>query len=167
MLTLAEGGKNPSSLLLHPACPADISALSFSSGATGLNAAVQSQVVVLSWRYLPVILASSCIMLGWALIVNNLGRRRYPLHWWAPGQTFVRPPPAADEEKVWEEKDREERRRESAEEGELDVEEEPPVEAMRRASLREEQSPEVNFEAGPTALHSLHLEKTHSGGRAA
>ena len=28
-------------------------------------------------------------MLGWALIINNLGRRRYPLHWWAPGATFV------------------------------------------------------------------------------
>lgn len=31
-------------------------------------------------------------MLGWALIINNLGRRRYPLHWWAPGPTFVRDP---------------------------------------------------------------------------
>jgi len=28
-------------------------------------------------------------MLGWALIINNVGRRRYPLHWWAPGPTFV------------------------------------------------------------------------------
>lgn len=31
-------------------------------------------------------------MLGWALIINNLGRRRYPLHWWAPVPTFVRDP---------------------------------------------------------------------------
>ena len=53
----------------------------YSAGATGLNAAVQSQVVTLSWRYLPTVLASSLIMLGWALIINNLGRRRYPLHW--------------------------------------------------------------------------------------
>ncbi len=28
-------------------------------------------------------------MLGWTLIINNVGRRRYPLHWWAPGPTFV------------------------------------------------------------------------------
>jgi len=31
-------------------------------------------------------------MLGWALIINNVGRRRYPLHWWAPGPTFVYDP---------------------------------------------------------------------------
>lgn len=47
-------------------------------------------MVSLSWRYLPTVLASSLIMLGWALIINNLGRRRYPLHWWAAGVTFVR-----------------------------------------------------------------------------
>ncbi|OGM51050.1 CBS domain-containing membrane protein [Aspergillus bombycis] len=62
------------------------------AGATGLNAAVQSDVVSLSWRYLPTVLASSLIMLAWAILVNNLGRRRYPLHWWAPGPTFVLPP---------------------------------------------------------------------------
>ncbi|EHK23106.1 uncharacterized protein TRIVIDRAFT_60083 [Trichoderma virens Gv29-8] len=59
------------------------------AGATGLNAAVQSEVVTLSWRYLPVILASSLIMLGWALIINNVGRRRYPVFWWKPGKVFV------------------------------------------------------------------------------
>lgn len=60
-----------------------------SAGATGLNAAVQSSVVALSWRYLHVILASSLIMLEWALIINNLCRCWYPLHRWAPGATFV------------------------------------------------------------------------------
>ncbi|KAJ9130978.1 HPP family protein [Pleurostoma richardsiae] len=59
------------------------------AGATGLNAAVETDIVSLSWRYLPTVLASSLIMLGWALIINNLGRRRYPIYWWAPGQTFV------------------------------------------------------------------------------
>lgn len=59
------------------------------SGATGLNAAVQSDIITLSWRYLPTVLASSLIMLGWALIINNLGRRRYPIYWWKAGQTFV------------------------------------------------------------------------------
>lgn len=60
-----------------------------SAGATGLNAAVQTQVITLSWRYLPVMLASSLIMLGWALIINNVGRRRYPVFWWKPGKVFV------------------------------------------------------------------------------
>jgi hypothetical protein len=67
------------------------------SGATGLNAAVQSNIVTLSWRYLPTVLASSLIMLAWALIINNLGRRRYPIYWWAAGKTFVSATKAADE----------------------------------------------------------------------
>ncbi|OXG84148.1 HPP family protein [Cryptococcus neoformans var. grubii Br795] len=61
------------------------------SGATTLNAAVQTSVVSLFWRYLPVVLASALIMQGWALIINNLGRRRYPIYWWSPKQVFVRP----------------------------------------------------------------------------
>lgn len=28
-------------------------------------------------------------MLGWALLVNNLGRRRYPVYWWSTGKRFV------------------------------------------------------------------------------
>ena len=50
---------------------------------------MKSQVVTLAWRYLPTIVASSLIMLDWALVLNNLGRRRYPLHW-AAGATFMR-----------------------------------------------------------------------------
>ena len=39
-------------------------------------------------------------MLGWALIINNLGRRRYPTYWWAAGKTFVAAtPPVTEEEK--------------------------------------------------------------------
>lgn len=75
----------------------------FSAGATGLNAAVESAVVTLSWRYLPTILASSLIMLGWALIINNVGRRRYPVYWWAAGKTFV----SATKEQKLKEKSRE------------------------------------------------------------
>jgi hypothetical protein len=37
-------------------------------------------------------------MLGWALIVNNLGRRRYPIYWWSPGVTFVSTSAAKDAE---------------------------------------------------------------------
>lgn len=51
-------------------------------------------------------------MLGWAMIINNLGRRRYPLHWWAPGATFVSE--QTDEVREMEEA---KRRRECREEG--------------------------------------------------
>lgn len=58
-------------------------------GATGLGAAIDPQIITLSWRYLPVVLTSALIMLGWALIINNLGRRRYPIYWWSPDSTMV------------------------------------------------------------------------------
>jgi CBS-domain-containing membrane protein len=59
-------------------------------GATALAAATDPAIVAMSWHYVPVVLASSLIMLGWALLINNVGRKRYPVYWWAPGQTFVR-----------------------------------------------------------------------------
>lgn len=40
--------------------------------------------VELSWRFIPIVMVSSLVMLGWALIINNLGRRRYPKVWLAP-----------------------------------------------------------------------------------
>lgn len=91
------------------------------AGATGLNAAVQADVVSLSWRYLPTIIASSLIMLGWALIINNVGRRRYPLHWWAPGPTFVWDPVEEHHESLREVEEGE-IEREETEEGDLAVE---------------------------------------------
>ena len=36
-------------------------------------------------------------MLGWALIINYLGRRRYPVYWLAAGKTFVSATPAVHE----------------------------------------------------------------------
>lgn len=39
-------------------------------------------------------------MLGWALVINNLGRRRYPTYWWAPGQTFVSAKKVEQEKKL-------------------------------------------------------------------
>lgn len=65
-----------------------------------MNAAVESDIVALSWRYIPTVLASCMIMLGWALIINNLGRRRYPLYLWAPGKTFVSTTPAGNEKEI-------------------------------------------------------------------
>ena len=42
-------------------------------------------------------------MLAWALLINNLGRRRYPIYWWKPEQCFVTkliPEPLNAEEKA-------------------------------------------------------------------
>jgi CBS-domain-containing membrane protein len=59
------------------------------AGGTVLIAAIDPSAVRLSWRFLPVILASTAIMFGWAMLINNIGRRKYPQYWWAPGKTFV------------------------------------------------------------------------------
>jgi CBS-domain-containing membrane protein len=59
-------------------------------GATALAAATDPVIVALSWHYIPVVLISSAVMLGWALLINNLGRRRYPMYWWNPGETFLK-----------------------------------------------------------------------------
>lgn len=58
-------------------------------GATALAAATDPAVARLSWRYIPVVLVSSATMLAWALVINNVGRRRYPMYWWSPGEIFV------------------------------------------------------------------------------
>ena len=61
-------------------------------GATAVVAATDPVIVALSWRYIPVVLVSSVLLVGVGIIFNNLGRRRYPVFWWAPGRTFVREP---------------------------------------------------------------------------
>lgn len=59
-------------------------------------------------------------MLGWALVINNLGRRRYPLHWWAAGNTFVLDPNEDEnEEATPRQLEDGEAKRESREEGSL------------------------------------------------
>lgn len=63
-------------------------------------------------------------MLGWAIIINNLGRRRYPLHWWASGRTFVVNPAIEHDEAMRATEEAEERREEEEEEGEMALENE-------------------------------------------
>ena len=53
------------------------------SGATALLAAVNLQVRLLGWYYLPVVLLSSTLILVVALILNNI-QRRYPVFWFSP-----------------------------------------------------------------------------------
>merc|ERR1712093_162555 len=53
-------------------------------GATALLAVTIPAVYRLSWFYVADIVASSCVMLAWALITNNLGNRRYATYWISP-----------------------------------------------------------------------------------
>lgn len=123
------------------------------AGATGLNAAVESDIVTLSWRYLPVILASSLIMLGWAMIINNLGRRRYPLHWWAPGATFVRESNAGIDEDQLNAIEEARVDQEDRQEGALERENIESSAAIEKAEEPEGEDPELDAE--PVGLEDL------------
>lgn len=115
-----------------------------SAGATGLNAAVESSVVTLSWRYLPVILASALIMQGWAMIINNLGRRRYPTHFWAPGQTFIREPDSEKGEDQYQAMEEARIREEDREEGDFQRENIGTNAEIERAEEPEGEDPELD-----------------------
>jgi CBS-domain-containing membrane protein len=58
-------------------------------GATALIAATSIEAARMSWSYIALILVSTLLMVAWALIINNIGRRRYPIYWWSPERTFV------------------------------------------------------------------------------
>ncbi|TIC08702.1 hypothetical protein E3Q15_03853 [Wallemia mellicola] len=57
------------------------------AGATALIATTMPSIVSYSWRYLATLLISSTLMLGWALIWNNLSSRRYPIYWITPDRS--------------------------------------------------------------------------------
>ncbi|TKA57647.1 hypothetical protein B0A53_00796 [Rhodotorula sp. CCFEE 5036] len=50
-------------------------------GAVALLAVTISQIAEMGWWYIPMVLQASLIMLGWALLINNVGGRRYPNQW--------------------------------------------------------------------------------------
>lgn len=52
----------------------------------------------MSWRFIYIVLISALLMLGWALIINNVGRRRYPTYWLSGDTVFVKPPQKVDPE---------------------------------------------------------------------
>lgn len=51
------------------------------------------------------------------MIINNLGRRRYPMHWWTPQSIFVREPKSEPEEKIFERREADEISQEHHDEG--------------------------------------------------
>lgn len=60
------------------------------AGATALLAAVNKDVRDLGWYYLPVLLLSSALALGVALLINNI-QRRYPVFWFRPAVAIPAP----------------------------------------------------------------------------
>ncbi|GAA5950369.1 hypothetical protein JCM21900_003707 [Sporobolomyces salmonicolor] len=50
-------------------------------GAAALLATTLLQIAQMSWYYVVDVLVSSAIILAWALVINNLGGRRYPVQW--------------------------------------------------------------------------------------
>lgn len=53
------------------------------AGATALLAATNSDVTILGWWLVPLVLLASSLMLASAMLVNNL-YKRFPLYWWTP-----------------------------------------------------------------------------------
>ncbi|GAA5861057.1 hypothetical protein JCM3774_002177 [Rhodotorula dairenensis] len=50
-------------------------------GATALLAVTIPQISQMGWWYVPMVLQTDLIMLSWALVINNIGGRRYPTRW--------------------------------------------------------------------------------------
>ncbi|KAM3417852.1 hypothetical protein BST61_g6073 [Cercospora zeina] len=53
-------------------------------GASAVLASTQIEVIRMGWKYVPIVLLDSVLMVVVALIFNNL-MRQYPLYWWSPG----------------------------------------------------------------------------------
>ncbi|KAL6872899.1 HPP domain-containing protein [Trichoderma novae-zelandiae] len=53
------------------------------AGATALLAVVDPTLIQVGWFLIPVMLLGCSLMLGAALVINNI-ERRFPVYWWAP-----------------------------------------------------------------------------------
>lgn len=53
------------------------------AGSTALLAAVDEDALALGWLLVPIMMLGCALMLGVALIVNNI-QRRFPSFWWTP-----------------------------------------------------------------------------------
>ncbi|GAA6008868.1 hypothetical protein JCM11491_003812 [Sporobolomyces phaffii] len=58
-------------------------------GATALLAVTLPSVAGMGWFFIVQIVVDSLIVLGWALVVNNLFGRKYPTNWWWPTKEVV------------------------------------------------------------------------------
>ncbi|KAK4501486.1 hypothetical protein PRZ48_007295 [Zasmidium cellare] len=55
-------------------------------GATAVLASTEMHVIAMGWRYIPIVLLDSVLMICVALIFNNI-LRQYPIYWWTPNNT--------------------------------------------------------------------------------
>lgn len=53
------------------------------AGATALLAVVDANLIRIGWFLIPVMMLGCALMLGVALLVNNV-ERRFPMYWWTP-----------------------------------------------------------------------------------
>jgi CBS-domain-containing membrane protein len=53
------------------------------AGATALLAVVDRTAASLGWRLIAVVIVGSLVMMGTALLVNNI-QNKFPLYWWTP-----------------------------------------------------------------------------------
>lgn len=60
-------------------------------GATAILAATDPTVAAMGWVFVPVVLLGSVLMLGVALVANNI-QRQYPVFWWTPRHVGRRDP---------------------------------------------------------------------------
>ncbi|EAW07099.1 HPP family protein [Aspergillus clavatus NRRL 1] len=67
-------------------------------GATAMLAAVDSTIIAMGWFFVPLVLIGSLLMLGTALVVNNI-QRQFPMFWWTP-RVVGRPKGPPDIEKT-------------------------------------------------------------------
>ncbi|GAA5842700.1 hypothetical protein JCM5353_000066 [Sporobolomyces roseus] len=58
-------------------------------GATALLAVTLPSVAGMGWFFIVQIVVNSLIVLGWALVINNIFGRRYPTNWWWPSPQIV------------------------------------------------------------------------------
>lgn len=126
-------------------------------GATALIVATTREAAEMSWDYIPFVLASTLVMFGWALIINNLGRRRYPVYWWTPQSTFVREngPIAREDEEIALGRERDNVLRRAEDGGRTD-------EALREERLEGEGGTEADLQR---ALSTASLERAYDRGR--
>lgn len=61
-------------------------------GAIALLGTVTPGLVAIEFRFIAIVMTSVAIMGGVALLIGNVGRRRYPPYWWAP------PPPKYEDQ---------------------------------------------------------------------
>lgn len=61
-------------------------------GATAVLAAIDPTIIAMGWMFIPMLLLGSALMLGVALLLNNI-QRQFPVFWWTPRDVGVQKRP--------------------------------------------------------------------------